>query len=159
MKSGQKAQIYNIRFGFTDNKKPERIGQSWCMDNLSIYYDTKPVDENGNPAPMKGISDIYDVEKYGYGEKVNTEKNKPIKILGQETGGGDFINEGIVMKIGSNNMLYKGKKEQIFVNKQTGESYGAPLKIGDIVYVPFEAILNSTGYPSYAHDDGITYDI
>ena len=158
MKAGQAAQIYTMRFGFTDNTKPEMVGMSWCLDNLLVYKDAAPVDENGNPCEMRIVDDIADVDKYGYGKLVSESKSKTIPILGGAENK-DYIGEGIVMKIGSNYALVKNQREAIFTNSETGKAYGCPVKIDGVVYVPFEIVLRSTGYPVYVHEDGITYDI
>ena len=157
VKADRLATMYVIRFGIISGTE-SNLGDSICVDNLLVYSDTDPRDENGNSVPMDIIEGMNDVEKYGYGSKVSESQNKPINILG----GGeakDFLGEGVVMKLGSNYMLANNKRKAIFTNSETGKAYGAPGKVNGIVYVPFEAILESTGYPVFVHDDGISYDI
>ena len=150
------ASLSIIRMGCMKVNSSEAVkDQSYCIDNFKLYYDTKPKDENGNPCKMYIRKDL---EEYGYGSAVSTSKNKTVPIIGGSQNR-DYIKEGIVMKTGSNYMLYKGNRLPIRTNRETGEAFGAPIKINGEVFVSLEAILNSTGYPILMHDDGITYEI
>ena len=157
MNSDNIATLASFRLGFRAVEE-KCLNQSFCVDNFLAYYDSDPRDEYGNPKPMEIIDDISDVEKYGYGTEVNENKAKtyPLKTY---DGSGDAISAGMIMKTGSNYMLSKNVKRAIYVNSDTGAVYGAPRKIDGVVYLPFEAILESTGYPVLVHDDGISYDI
>ncbi len=156
-KTGTAATFYNMRFGFV-SVAAEHVGMSYNIDNLLIYRDLSPEDAEGNRVDMDVVEGIDDVATYGYGSKVNETATKTITILGGGEGK-NYIGEGIIMKIGSDYMLNRNNREPIFVNKDTGKPYGAPVKRDGIVYVPFEPFLSATGYPVYPHEDGISYDI
>jgi hypothetical protein len=156
-KTGTAATFHNMRFGFT-GVNANTVGMSYCLDNFLLYRDLTPTDEEGNIVDMQPVDDIDDVDKYGYGRKVNENATKTVAIKGGE-GAKDYIGTGVIMKIGSDYMLNKNKREPIFVNQETGAAYGAPVKKDGIVYVPFEPFLSATGYPVFVHDDGVSYDI
>ena len=151
------ASIAAVRMGFLEYKE-NRMGMSYCVDNFLVYYDSAPMDEDGNPAMMTPVNGIDNVDKYGYGESVNETKTKTIQLL-TGVGGEDYVKSGIVMKVGSDYMLNKKERQPIFTNSTTGKVYGAPIKVNGQIYVPLEIILGVTGYPIYIHEDGISYDI
>ncbi len=118
-------------------------GQSYLIDNVKAY--------NGSAIPGVKVT--------GYGEKVDETVAKTETIISADSGMTvmEYINNGIVMKVGSNYNLIRGKKAAIF--EEEGAAYGAPVKIDGEVYVPLQAILNWVGYPMYQHDDGVSFDI
>ena len=118
-------------------------GQSYLVDNVKLY--------NGSSMPG--------VEVEGCGLKVDESAAKTEVIISANSDKTvmEYINSGLVMKVGSDYCLKKGKKEPIFTEGNL--VYGAPVKIDGEVYVPLEAILDWVDYPIFRHDDGVSFDI
>lgn len=148
-----------IRYGFpsktTQEDKDAVYGQSFCLDNLAMY--------NGKSGmkvlPIKDILSIGTEDK-PYGEKINTSAPKVIEIL---SGSGEksniqYVNESLMLKVGVNYGLYAKQRKAILTDSITELPYGAPIKNGGKVYVPFQAVLDYIGYPSFKHDDNMSYD-
>ncbi|MBQ9070168.1 MAG: hypothetical protein IJY23_02295 [Clostridia bacterium] len=124
-------------------KKTDSQGQSFCYDNVSIY--------NGETAPVK-VS--------GYGANVDVNQAKTEQIIGSEEGKlvKQYIEEGLVMKVGLGYCIDKNEKREIF-KSEDGTAYGAPVNIDGEVYIPLQAVLDWIGYPMYQHEDGLSFDI
>ena len=143
---------YDIAFETADNiksfsigipKNSDTRGQSYLVDNVKHY----------NGSAMPGVK----VE--GYGLKVDESAAKTEVIISANSNKTvmEYINSGLVMKVGSDYCLRKGKKEPIFT--EGSAVYGAPVKIDGDVYVPLQAILDWVDYPIFRHDDGVSFDI
>ena len=157
-KDGQRASMYVFRFGLSDNQ-PDTVGHSCLIDNLAVYYGENITDENGYGKMMDPIPDIYDKEKYGLGTLINENVAKTIPILTGDTVTVDHIKDSVIMKTGSDYMLYGGAQRNPIFENNSGEAYGAPFKKDGVVYVPFEPFLKVTKYPIFVRGDGISYDI
>lgn len=118
-------------------------GQSYLIDNVKAYND----------------SAIPGVKVSGYGVKVDESAAKTETIITSGSGKTvmEYINTGVVMKVGSDFNLVNGKRTPIF--EVDGKAYGAPIKVDGEVYVPLQPILDWVGYPLYQHDDGVSFDI
>ena len=145
-----KASIDFFRIGPGLGSRKNTEGQKVMFDNLKLYSD--PTVPEGEFMPFN------DLEGMGYGTKVNEKAPTTVDV---GTGGSlaDVIKEGVVMKTGSNYLLHNDERQGIYTDSETGLAYGAPRKIDGQVYVPFEPILNMTGYPYMWHKDGISCDI
>ena len=133
----------SFRLGIPGSAKE---GQSYCVDNLSFY--------NGSDRPI-------DVSKYGHGANVNESAAKTEEIFSSssEKTALQYLNEGLVMKVGVDYCLSKNVKTNIMTDAETGLAYGAPVKIDGTVYVPLQAFLDWIGYPMFAHEDNKSFDI
>ena len=120
-------------------------GQSYCLDNVKLY--------NGSATSVEFGKDEY-------GKNVNTALAKTIEILsaGASKTTMQYINSGLVMKVGSEWALSKNERIAIMKNDE-GVAYGAPVKIDGQVFVPLQAVLDWVGYPMFEHDDGLSFDI
>lgn len=120
------------------------IGSSYLFDNLKVY--------NGVSMPTKLPAD-------NYGTNVNTLQAKTENILSADATKTalQYLSEGLVMKVGSDYCLASDVRKSILT--KDGKAYGAPVKIDGEVYIPLQAILDWLGYPMYAHDDNLTFDI
>lgn len=65
----------------------------------------------------------------------------------------DYINSGVVMKVGSDNMLYQGKKQAIFTS-DSGNSFGKPIKYEDTVYIPLAVAAGFAGAELTVQENG-----
>lgn len=138
------ASISSICIGIPANSKT--VGHSYCIDNVKLY-------NNNSPAPTS-------IPAYlGYGANVDVTMAKTEEIEGSEHGKTtvQYLNEGLIMKVGFDKCVDAGVKRSIL--SKDGVSYGAPVKIDGEVYVPLQAILDWIGYPLYQHDDGVSFDI
>ena len=135
-------QIDWIRYGFITALT--NIGSSFLVDNIKAY---------------NGTDKLVPISDGNYGELVIESQAKTIEILSPdaEKTSLQYINEGLVMKVGSNYCLDTGVKRNIF--EKDGVAYGAPVKIDGVVYIPLQAILDWIGYPMYQHDDNKSFDI
>ncbi|MBQ9084745.1 MAG: heparinase II/III family protein [Clostridia bacterium] len=133
-----------LRFGFGPNIPESKWGMSWCLDNLRVYHDvTEPMTEE-------------ELDEYGYGYLVNENQAKVVDVSGNGAQG-DSLNAfdtALVMKVGVDNMIFKGETEKIYDG-----TYGGPREIDGKIYVPLEILLGYVGYPYYVHEDGKSYDI
>ncbi|MBE6634952.1 MAG: hypothetical protein E7617_01955 [Ruminococcaceae bacterium] len=122
-----------------------QTGHGYLLDNVKFYH--------GSEKPV-------DVSKLGYGKRVNeaAAKTEEILIPGAEKTVLQYINSGLVMKVGVDKCLNAGTKSNIFSN-ENGVAYGAPVKIDGTVYVPLQTVLDWIGYPMFEHEDGRSYDI
>lgn len=121
----------------------ERIGMSYCVDNLKIY--------NG-----KGLTNVVDVEPDDYGANVQLDKEKTVNIL---SGSGlkssaQLLAEALCLKVGVDYQLARNKKEAIFDG-----TYGAPAIIDGHVMIPLDTVLRYIGFPSFPHPDNVSFDI
>ncbi len=122
----------------------KNFGSSFCIDEVKLY--------NGSSVPTKIAAD-------NYGANVNVDAAKTVEILGGEKTVTQYIDEGLVMKVGVDYSLAKGQKNPLILSEDGKKAYGAPVEIDDMVYVPLQAVLDWVGYPMYAHEDGISFDI
>jgi len=136
-----------IKYRIQVPNNANQLGQNYCFDNLAVY--------NGSPMPI----DIASRNDNGY--LVNTEEEITMEIIGgsDTMSNSEHVDEGLVMKVGVDYALKAGKKSPILYNEDTGNAYGAPIKVDGKVYVPLEPILDNIGYPMYPHTDGVCYDI
>lgn len=148
--SWQVARIDFFRFGPGLGSRTDAAGQKIQFDNVKIYSDTTV--ENGQ------FMSFNDLKGMGYGSNVN-EFTTPTVDLGGGNSISNVVKRGIVMKTNSNYLLTNDTKEAIYLDSDSGYAYGAPRKIDGQVYIPFEPILNITGYPFMWHADGISCDI
>ena len=118
------------------------VGDSYCIDNLTIYNSVNP--------------DRQDVSKLGYGSMVDTTLPKTVDILtyGGEKSDSNYINEGMLLKTGVNYGLIKNERAPLFDG-----TYGAPVVIDGKVFVPMLPVLEYLGYSHKIHVDGLSYDI
>ena len=123
--------------------KNDMQGHSFCYDNVRIY--------NGYDTPVK-VS--------GYGSSVDVNMAKTEQIMGSEEGKliKQYIEEGLVMKVGFDYCVSKNVRQEI-LKSEDGKAYGAPVNINGEVYLPLEAVLEWIGYPMYQHEDGLSFDI
>lgn len=136
-------------FRFGTPKTAGIIGMSYLIDNVKVY--------NNSAVPVNFPSDKY-------GENVDPDQAKTEQIISGESGKTSlqYINEGLVMKVGSDWCLEKGVRTPIATSEDSDGNtfvYGAPVKVDGEVFVPIEAILNWIGYPMYTHEDGKSIDI
>ena len=131
----------SIHFGIPKNAAAR--GQSYLVDNVRAYSGT----------------DVPGVKVSGYGVKVDETAAKTETIISANSGKTaiEYINSGVVMKVGSDLSLTRGVQKPIF--QKDGKAYGAPVKIDGEVYVPLQPILDWVGFPMYTHDDGVSLDI
>ena len=120
------------------------VGQSYCVDNVKLY--------NGSATSVK-----FGAEEYG--KNVSTAVAKTVEILsaGASKTTMQYINDGLIMKVGSTWALSKG--ERISIMDKDGVAYGAPVKVDGQVFVPLQAVLDWVGYPMFKHDDNLSFDI
>ncbi len=130
-----------FRIGFPSQGK-NNFGSSILIDNVKLY--------NGATLPT---------ELTEYGVNVNENAAKTVEILGGQKTVTQYINEGLVMKVGVNNSLKKGQKAALLSSAEGNIAYGAPVEIDGTVYVPLQSVLDWVGYPMYAHEDGVSFDI
>ncbi len=133
----------------------EIYGMSYCIDNLAIYNGKTGM----NPVDIDDILTLGTEDK-PYGEKVDSTAAKVIEIL---SGSGQksnlqYVDEALLMKVGVEYGLYAKTKKPVLYDDATGKAYGAPIKSGGKVYVPFQAVIDHIGYPSFKHDDNLSYD-
>lgn len=137
--------IDSFRIGLPGAKSV--LGASYLVDNIRLY----------NNAPVPVAKDAFDT----YGENVDVSQAKSVEI---KTGGGDktviqYIDEGLVMKLGSDYCLSAGEAILLENGAEDNLYSGPAVKIDCTVYVPLQAILDWMGYPMYAHEDGKSFDI
>ncbi len=139
--------ITNIHFGFPQQKDgpvSNRLGMSYCIDNLKIYQGTS----------LKGLKDI---DPNNYGKKVDPNEVKTINI---QQGAGfkskaELLEESLCMKLGVDYALLKNARRPIYDG-----TYGAPVKDENgNVMVSLDLLLEYIGYPYYRHPDMESYDI
>ncbi len=156
---GQAKAIDIIRFGLpnlsSQEAKDAAYGQSYCLDNMAMYNG-----ESGMKViPVENILD-YGTEDKPYGDKINMSASKVVDIL-TNTGGKtneQYVKEALMLKVGVKYGLYAEQRKAIITDNVTGLAYGAPIKSEGTVYVPFQAVLDYIGYPSFKHDDNMSYD-
>lgn len=138
------ASINSIFVGIPANAKT--VGHTYCIDNVKLY----------NNASVPTAIPAY----LGYGLNVDATQAKTEEIIGSALGktAVQYINEGLVMKVGFDYCVDAGERRKILADKN-GKAYGAPVKIDGEVYVPLQAILDWIGYPMFQHDDGLSFDI
>ena len=159
-KNGKTKGIDIIRFGLPSHSKTqaeidEVFSMSYCLDNMAMYNGVS----NMNLVPIDDILTIGTADK-PYGAKVNSSAAKVIEIL---AGSGEksniqYVDEALLMKVGVKYGLYSKTKKPVLFDEATGKAYGAPIKSEGKVYVPFQAVLDYIGYPSFKHDDNLSYD-
>ncbi|MBQ8290485.1 MAG: heparinase II/III family protein [Clostridia bacterium] len=157
--TGKTKGIDIVRFGLpsksTQEDKDYIYGQSYCIDNLAMYNG-----ESGMKVlPIEDILSIGTEDK-PYGTKINSSAAKVIEIL---SGSGEksniqYVNEALLLKVGVEYGLYAKQRKAILTDSITELPYGAPIKSDGKVYVPFQAVLDYIGYPSFKHDDNMSYD-
>ena len=120
------------------------VGQSYCLDNVKLY--------NGSATSVK-----FGAEEYG--KNVSTAVAKTVEILsaGASKTTMQYVNSGLIMKVGSDWALSAGKK--ISIMEKDGVAYGAPVKVDGEVFVSLQAVLDWVGYPMFKHDDNLSFDI
>ncbi len=157
--AGKTKGIDIIRYGLpTRNSQADKdaaYGQSYCLDNMAMYNG-----ESGmSVVPIEDILTLGTEDK-PYGEKINTSAAKVIEILSGtgEKSNIQYVNEALLLKVGVNYGLYAKQRKAIFTDSVTEKPYGAPIKSSGKVYVPFQAVLDYIGYPSFKHDDNMSYD-
>ncbi len=126
----------------------DRIGMSYCLDNIQVYNSTE----------AKVASYISPKE---YGSKVNLAQEKPVDI---QTGSGNksdaqLLAEALCMKVGVNYALIRDEKQPIFTDSETSEIYGAPVFKDDQVMIPLQLLLDYIDFPYYLHPDNASFDI
>ena len=135
-----------LRFGLpglNGDRAKERVGQSYCLDNLKAYCNTN-----------RRLTDA-EIDAHGYGLNVDVNANKTEIITGAEDKSTEeHINESLCMKVGVNYALLNGKQVNIIDG-----TYGAPKIYNDRVVVPFDIILQYIGAGTFIHEDGKSYDI
>ncbi len=138
---GGNSNFKDISVGIPRN--PDTKAQSYMIDNVRAYSGT----------------DVPGVKVTGYGEKVDETAAKTETIISENSGKTvmEYINSGLVMKVGSDFSLVRGTKGPIF--SDGNDVYGAPVKIDGEVYIPLEKVLEWVGFPIYRHDDGVSFDI
>ncbi len=132
-----------FRIGLPASSK-NNFGSSVCIDDVKLY--------NGTAVPTE-------LSSGNYGENVDTDAAKTVEILGGQKTVTQYINEGLAMKVGADYALTQGQKIPLIEAEDSGKAYGAPVEIDGTVYVPLQAVLDWVGYPMYAHEDGISFDI
>lgn len=141
--SGFSSGLQLFRICFDGNRPTDTVGMSYCLDNFKAYG---------------GTNKVTDVSSLGYGIYVDADAAKTIDIVKDASSEGDsanIIEQALIMKVGVNNMLLRGKKTQILDG-----TYGAPMRNEDgKVIVPLSVLLGYFGYPFYEHPDHRSYDI
>ena len=132
-----------FRVCFDGKRNTDTIGMSYCLDNFKAYG---------------GTNKVTDVSSLGYGMYVDAYAAKTIEIVkdaSNENAVTSTIEQALVMKVGVNNMLLRGKKAAILDGK-----HGAPMRNekGQVI-VPLSILLDYFGYPFYEHPDHRSYDI
>ena len=146
----KQASLDFFRFGPGLGNRSGVAGQSVQFDNIKLYSDAEQ--EVGTFMEFEDLSDA------GYGKLVNTNRVPTIDV-GKGGSINDIIKKGVIFKTNSNYLLNDDTKKAIYTDSETGYAYGAPKKIDGQVYIPFEPILNMTGYPYFWHDDNRSCDI
>ncbi|MBQ8689506.1 MAG: hypothetical protein IJ515_03995 [Clostridia bacterium] len=136
------AGIYNLYLGLDKlnaSNKDERIGMSFCVDNLRMYQDVE--------GPI-------DLSSYGYGIWVDTTLEKTVQILesAKQQTAERALAESLAMKLGVSSALIENEKIDI-------TDYFIPAIIDGKVMVSLELVLAYLGYPYYVHSDGSSFDI
>ena len=136
-----------LRFGAPSKLSDEHFGESFLIDNLTIY---------------SGVNKITEIpESMGYGEMVNENYSKTVTILGSndmEKSFNQYVEDGFVMKVGVPYALSSNTRVPI-LTAEDGTVYGAPVKNekGQVM-VPLIPILEYLKYPVYVHPDGKSID-
>ncbi|MBQ8302724.1 MAG: heparinase II/III family protein [Clostridia bacterium] len=144
-------QIFNVDMGTTDGvawfrlgcgASASSIGDSYCLDNLTIYNSSYP--------------DRQDITGMGHGSMVDSSLPKTVEILqyGGDKSDSNYLNEGMILKTGVNYGLIKNARAPLFDG-----TYGAPVVIDGKVFVPMTPVLDHLGYSYTMHADGLSYDI
>ncbi len=132
-----------VRFA-TQNAAEADFGTSVCFDNIRAYT---------------GINKIVDVSDMGYGSKVDPDYTMTVEILGSaNTNAVNALENALSMKVGVDYCYSSGSRQPIYQTSD-GEAYGAPVKIGDNVAIPFYKLLEYINYDYYVHPDGKHIDI
>ena len=124
------------------------IGHSYLLDNIAVYNNvSEPIANeklNGEVGLLVDTTQAKTVEiKSASGEKTAIQ----------------YLNEGLVMKVGSDYCLNAGVVELVEDGTEDGAYSGPAVKIDGTVYVPLQAVLNWLGYPMYTHEDGKSFDV
>ncbi len=135
--------ISGFRIGF-ETQPVAAKGQYWHMDNLQLYAGTET------------FADI-PADNHGSAITGNEPKDFPIQTGG--TSLETMIKESLFMKLGSDYTYVNATRQPALVDEETGDVYGAPVEIDDVVWVPLDTILNFLSYPIYVHEDGQSFDI
>ena len=144
-------QIFDTNMGTTDGvawfrlglgQNTNAIGDSYCIDNLTIYNTSYP--------------DRQDITGLGHGSMVDESLPKTVDIMqyGGEKSDNNYLNDGMLMKTRVNYALINGERAPLFDG-----TYGAPVVIDGKVYVPMTPVLDRLGYSYTMHADGLSYDI
>ena len=124
------------------------VGHSYLVDSFAVYNNVE------RPIPN---------EKLGGDVGVLVDKTQAktieIKSASSEKTSIQYLNEGLVMKVGSDYCLNAGKVELVEDGTEDGAYSGPAVKIDGTVYVPLQAVLNWLGYPMYTHEDGKSFDV
>ncbi len=150
----------SVRFGIpkaADAAAGEvRMGMSYCIDNFALYNNSKEVFS-------KEV-----IDSIGYGNLVDATWEKTIEILsGSAKTKEQILEDALCMKLGVDYALFRDVRQPIFTKEIKGEDgtvlgtsvFGAPEKVDGTVMVPLQLILDYIGFPSYVHQDGMSYDI
>ena len=126
------------------NEVANRIGMSFCIDNLKVYQGEKltGIDPNVNPAD------------YGTMVGLNTEKTVNIQQGAGYKSKAEILEQSLCMKIGVEYALFRNERRAIYDG-----TYGAPVKHDGHVMVPLKLLLEYIGFPFYQHPDLDSWDI
>lgn len=147
------ASLQYVYFGM-DTRGQGIAPRTYRVDDLVLYN-----------TPNNIIAEE-DLGLYGPGSLVKETVAKTIEIYGETTlAPTDYIKKGLTMKVNVNyymtDMLvdearntYKHTKFNIY-ETESGDPYGAPVKVDGVVYVPLELILHHLGYEYKARENSI----
>ncbi len=121
-------------------------GESVCIDNLKIY---------SGPLTTQELKDG------DYGKNVDSTAVKEFDIIG-----GGTTTEGeevkgastVYMKKNTEWTLANGVREAVVTGKD-GSTYGMPIEVNGVLYIPFEGINKAMQLQYYLHDDGKTFTL
>ncbi|MBQ8302723.1 MAG: hypothetical protein IJX97_04140 [Clostridia bacterium] len=147
----QLTEIYNGDLASTDGVQLFRFGiqtnaanngHSWCIDNLRLYNTIYP--------------DRQDITDMGYGSLLdeNDTKTVVIKNFTGEKSNVEYLNEAMLMKTRVNYAYIDCERVPLFDG-----TYGAPVNIDGVVYVPLIPLLDYAEYSYAVHTDGVSYDL
>ena len=124
------------------------VGHSYLIDNFALYNNVE------RPVPQEVLGDEA-------GELVDKTQAKTVEIksASSEKTTIQYLNEGLVMKVGSDYCLNANRVELVEDGVEDGAYSGPAVKRDGVVYVPLQAVLNWLGYPMYTHEDGKSFDV
>ncbi|MBR2343694.1 MAG: hypothetical protein IKA64_05505 [Clostridia bacterium] len=136
--------VTNLRFGTAD-KKAGNTGDWFGIDNLAVYW---------------GASTFVNLPSDELGELVNTrlEKDFALSVEGESLTVNEIYNASLTMKVGSSFAYLLGKQVKIY-ETESGERYGAPVKVDGKVLLPLQSIIDFTGATLIPHDDFKSFEV